>query len=231
MKRNVFVLAIVLVASGLHAAQSYTIVGTGQNRCYDNFNILHRPRRASRSRPRRPASRADAELQRQRRWHGQRFEHRIDVGAGSWPHAGVGCRSCWCRKLPRRWLQRLADADDQGTLFAHQFQRRISPPRCRFHSVLDTKYFGFAYGDESHGERGIDCQDWSATEYVGTTMGGNPTVFGVNFADGRIKGYPKVFPGGRMARNTSVMFAATLPTARTIFTITTMARLSTAPQV
>ena len=65
---------------------------------------------------------------------------------------------------------------------------------------LDTKYFGFTYGDESHGERGIDCQDWSATEYVGTTMGGNPTVFGVNFADGRIKGYPKVFPGGRMVQ-------------------------------
>jgi hypothetical protein len=56
---------------------------------------------------------------------------------------------------------------------------------------LDTKYFRFAYGDESKGERPIDCQDWSATQYVGTTMNGNPTVFGVNFADGRIKGYPK----------------------------------------
>ncbi len=38
---------------------------------------------------------------------------------------------------------------------------------------------------------GLDCQDWSATEYLGATMNGNPTVFGVNFADGRIKGYPK----------------------------------------
>jgi Protein of unknown function (DUF1566) len=56
---------------------------------------------------------------------------------------------------------------------------------------LDTRYFGFAYGDESKGERGIDCQDWSATPYLGTTMGGNATVFGVNFADGRIKGYPR----------------------------------------
>ncbi len=56
---------------------------------------------------------------------------------------------------------------------------------------LDTKYFRFVYGDRSKGERPIDCQDWSATEYVSTTMDGNPTVFGVNFADGRIKGYPK----------------------------------------
>ncbi len=56
---------------------------------------------------------------------------------------------------------------------------------------LDTNYFQFAYGDVTKGERPIDCQDWSATEYLGTTMDGNPTVFGVNFADGRIKGYPK----------------------------------------
>jgi len=56
---------------------------------------------------------------------------------------------------------------------------------------LDTRYFGFAYGDAALGERPIDCQDWSATEYLGTTMNGNATVFGVNFADGRIKGYPK----------------------------------------
>ncbi|MCB1069426.1 MAG: DUF1566 domain-containing protein [Kiritimatiellae bacterium] len=57
---------------------------------------------------------------------------------------------------------------------------------------LDTRYFEFAFGDPAQGERIIDCQDWSATEYVGTTMDGNPTVFGVNFADGRIKGYPKI---------------------------------------
>lgn len=53
------------------------------------------------------------------------------------------------------------------------------------------KVFEFAYGDESRGERGIDCQDWSATQYLSTTMNGNATVFGVNFADGRIKGYPR----------------------------------------
>ncbi|MCX7824901.1 MAG: DUF1566 domain-containing protein [Verrucomicrobiae bacterium] len=66
---------------------------------------------------------------------------------------------------------------------------------------LDTKYFRFAYGDESKGERAIDCQDWSATQYVSTTMNGNATVFGVNFADGRIKGYPKAprRPGGGAA--------------------------------
>lgn len=50
--------------------------------------------------------------------------------------------------------------------------------------------FDFAYGDTAAGERFIDAQYWSSTEYVGTTMTGNATAFGVNFADGRIKGYP-----------------------------------------
>jgi Protein of unknown function (DUF1566) len=62
-----------------------------------------------------------------------------------------------------------------------------SPP------YIDTRFFGFAYGDESQGQRAIDCQDWSATQYLGRTMNDNATVFGVNFADGRIKGYPRDF--------------------------------------
>jgi hypothetical protein len=60
---------------------------------------------------------------------------------------------------------------------------------------IDTKVFDFRFGDTATGERIIDCQYWSATEYRGRTMGGNETVFGVNFADGRIKGYPKAVPG------------------------------------
>lgn len=62
---------------------------------------------------------------------------------------------------------------------------------------IDTDYFDFRFGDESSGERAIDGQYWSSTEYVGLTMSGDATVFGVNFADGRIKGYPRdVGPGG-----------------------------------
>ena len=63
---------------------------------------------------------------------------------------------------------------------------------------IDTNYFDFEYGDVSAGERIIDAQYWSSTEYVGTTMNGAATVFGVNFADGRIKGYPRdIGPGGQ----------------------------------
>ena len=55
---------------------------------------------------------------------------------------------------------------------------------------IDTNYFDFAYGDLNAGERIIDAQMASSNLYVGTTMGGDETMFGVNFADGRIKGYP-----------------------------------------
>lgn len=61
---------------------------------------------------------------------------------------------------------------------------------------IATNVFEFAYGSGLGSERVIDCQDWSATPYVSTTMDGDATVFGVNFADGRIKGYPRDVPGG-----------------------------------
>ena len=54
---------------------------------------------------------------------------------------------------------------------------------------INTDYFNFKYGDTGKGERFIDAQWLSTTTYVSTTMDGNPTLFGVNFADGRIKGY------------------------------------------
>lgn len=59
---------------------------------------------------------------------------------------------------------------------------------------IDTNYFSQPLGDTSQGEREIDAQTWSITEYVGKTMKNDDTVFGVNFVDGRIKGYPKFNP-------------------------------------
>ena len=54
---------------------------------------------------------------------------------------------------------------------------------------IDTKYFKFRYGNPDRGERIIDSQFATSTKYVSTTMRGDMTMFGVNFADGRIKGY------------------------------------------
>ncbi|HPE56743.1 MAG TPA: DUF1566 domain-containing protein [Bacteroidales bacterium] len=55
---------------------------------------------------------------------------------------------------------------------------------------IDIDYFDFGYGDLSADERLIDAQYATSTLYVSTTMMNDETMFGVNFADGRIKGYP-----------------------------------------
>ncbi|WP_413717468.1 DUF1566 domain-containing protein [Silicimonas sp. MF1-12-2] len=66
---------------------------------------------------------------------------------------------------------------------------------------IDDDYFEFGYGDLDAGERLLEGQMATSTEYV-TTTNGEKTMFGVNFVDGRIKGYgletsfaggPKVF--------------------------------------
>jgi hypothetical protein len=55
---------------------------------------------------------------------------------------------------------------------------------------IDTTYFAFAYGDVSAGERIIDSQWATSTLCLDPVMSGQTAMFGVNFADGRIKGYP-----------------------------------------
>jgi hypothetical protein len=67
---------------------------------------------------------------------------------------------------------------------------------CSLTPFIDTRYFHFSYGDTAAGERIIDSQFVSSTRYVSTTMLGDETVFGVNFADGRIKGYGMQMPMG-----------------------------------
>lgn len=71
-------------------------------------------------------------------------------------------------------------------------QRALNP-------FIDTRYFRQLLGDASKGEREIDAQTWSSSVYSGKTMRNDETLFGVNFVDGRIKGYPKVNPRMRVA--------------------------------
>jgi hypothetical protein len=59
---------------------------------------------------------------------------------------------------------------------------------------IDTNYFNQPIGDTALGEREIDGQTWSSTQYKGLIMNGDTAVFGYNFVDGRLKGYPKYNP-------------------------------------
>ena len=71
---------------------------------------------------------------------------------------------------------------------------------------INTNYFKFQYGKASDGDRIIDSQYATCTLYSSTTMGGNKTMFGVNFADGRIKGYPIGNVGPRGEKKYYVMY-------------------------
>jgi hypothetical protein len=53
---------------------------------------------------------------------------------------------------------------------------------------LNTDVFSFEYPSQG---RYIDAQYVTSTAYLGQVMGGQAAFFGVNFADGRIKGYPQ----------------------------------------
>lgn len=55
---------------------------------------------------------------------------------------------------------------------------------------IDTNYFEFGYGDITVGDRFIDAHIVTTTFYTGKVYKFLQTMFGVNFADGRIKGYP-----------------------------------------
>jgi len=66
---------------------------------------------------------------------------------------------------------------------------------------IDTDYFDFAYGDTEAGERIIDAQYASTSMYVDGEL-----LFGVNFADGRIKGYGLQMPFGPGEKTFLVMY-------------------------
>jgi len=68
--------------------------------------------------------------------------------------------------------------------------------RARLAPFIDTRYFKFAYGDPAQGERVIDSQYASSTVYAGPSVQNRGKIFGVNFADGRIKGYDRFMPNG-----------------------------------
>ena len=77
---------------------------------------------------------------------------------------------------------------------------------CTATPFLDTSYFHFEYGDTAAGERTIDSQWATSTLYVSQVMNGQQAMFGVNFADGRIKGYGIHDPRGGQDKTFFVIY-------------------------
>lgn len=83
--------------------------------------------------------------------------------------------------------------DFNGKTGTSRYKSNVIPSDAK--PYINTNYFDFEYSND---RRYIDVQFWTSSDYTSTTMNGNKTFFGVNFADGRIKGYPKYSVNSRV---------------------------------
>jgi hypothetical protein len=218
-------LAAGMTATGLRAAPAYTVVDTGQTKCYDNRQEIALPK------PGQPFYGQDAQF------HHHPASYTLNAD-------GLTVRD---NNTGLTW-QRSPDTDDNGILNradkltlsqAQALPAKLNAARFggfddwRLPSIkelyslfdargtdpsglggndtskptpfIDTKFFKFAYGDPRTGERVIDSQFASSTKYVGKSARGFGKLFGVNFADGRIKGYDLFMPGGGVEKTFFVL--------------------------
>ena len=174
----------------------YVIVDTGQTKCYDNSREISCPQ------PGEPFYGQDAQYQ------GPQFVYQ-DNGDGTVTDLNTGLM--W-QKTPD--FNNLMTWDEAATYAENLELAGYSdwrmPTIKELYSLasfygnirtmtpyIDTNYFDFEYPNTSTGLRIMDAQYWSSNRYIGTTMRGDQSAFGFNFADGRIKSYPiNVGPDG-----------------------------------
>jgi hypothetical protein len=195
--------AALAAAPALAADGAYRLPPTGQTACYDaaNREIACPPRG-------RPLYGQDAQFAKARLNYRDNGDGTVsDLATGLVWQKSPGPKVTWEQARADASRLRLGGAADWRLptikeLYSLMDFSGATPAMGRGggRPYIDTGVFDFRYGDTSVGERVIDCQYWSATEYAGRTMGRDESVFGVNFADGRIKSYPKAMPGRGAAR-------------------------------
>lgn len=193
-------------------AQSYPIVDTGQVRCFDDRREIRYPR---------PGERffgQDAQYRGNQPTYRDNGDGTVtDLVTGLMWQKDPGAKKTFEQAVAGASACRVGGHDDwrlPGIKELYSlilFSGEDIDPRASDSSELvpfiNTDYFAFVYGDPRQGERIIDSQMATSTKYVSTTMGGNETMFGVNFADGRIKGYPTgVGRPGRPAKTYFVFY-------------------------
>ncbi|MBD3375780.1 DUF1566 domain-containing protein [candidate division KSB1 bacterium] len=195
--RMITIVLIVIVSNTLVYGESYKIVDTGQIKCFDNSNQIT------------PASVGSA-------YYGQDAQYSnfqpsyTDNGDGTvtdnvtglvWEKGYIRCDYDQSQALALQattggytdWrvptikelfsLINFTGNEGSGNVNSN------TPPSDAV-PFINTKVFDFDYPSDPT-SRYIDVQFISSTEYVGTVMSGMQAFFGVNFADGRIKGYPQ----------------------------------------
>lgn len=187
-------IVILLILSGVSLrAQSYQIVDTGQELCYDTLVEISSPLQGEtfygqdaqydghQANYQDNGDGTVTDLVTGLMWQKYLFEEKLtyDEALEGTDTCSLGGHSDW----------RLPSIKELYSLIQFNGTDPSGPGSYNPIPFIDTLFFEFRYGDTLAGERIIDAQYASSTEYSGLTMGGDFTVFGVNFADGRIKGY------------------------------------------
>lgn len=183
------------------ASLPYPIVDTGQIRCYNNTNEIKYPKpgdaffgQDAHYNGNQPAYKDNGDgtvtdLNTELMWiQNPGSKKTFEQAAAGAPECKVGGYADW--RLPT--IKELYSL----ILFSGTDPDPMSTNTSRQRPFIDTEYFKFSYGRQQDGDRIIDSQFATSTIYRSTTMNGNKTMFGVNFADGRIKGYGLNTPRG-----------------------------------
>lgn len=178
------------------ASLPYPIVGTGQTACYGDRGPIDPPD------PGEPFCGQDAQ-------RGTTPPHYRDNGDGTVTDTVTGLM--WQRDPGSKMTFDEAEAAAKACRLGGHDDWRIPTVKELYSLILftgesqgehavrpyiDTRYFIQPKADTDSGEREIDVQTWSCTRTSDPVMGGQEAAFGVNFADGRIKGYPLSRPDG-----------------------------------
>jgi hypothetical protein len=188
-------LALTVVCLAPCLAENYPLVDTGQERCSENRLEIKYPSAGE------PFFGQDAQYRGNQPAYRDNGDGTItDLVTGLMWQKDPGPKNTFPEAVAGASTCRVGGYDDWRLpsikelysliLFSGEDVDPQSADTANLKPFINTKYFGFAYGDPAKGERVIDSQMATSTKYVSTTMHGSETMFGVNFADGRIKGYP-----------------------------------------
>ena len=216
IKRSV-ALVILTAGSALAAELPYTLVGTGQTQCYDDQGEISAPKPgeefygqdAQQNHPRASYRLGDDGRTVLDNITGLTWQRSPDTNGDGKLDSSDKLTLAQAQALPAKlnaakfggfddW--RLPTIKELYSLFDARGTDPSGPSNAdtsTLASFIDTKFFQFAYGDTGKGERVIDSQYASSTKYAGRGAHGGDKFFGVNFADGRIKGYDLRMPDGR----------------------------------